>query len=37
MEAAKGTVKGVAIIIGDNNIRGSLQFLQHPNGFSLSE
>uniref|UniRef100_I1MNV0 Superoxide dismutase [Cu-Zn] n=1 Tax=Glycine max TaxID=3847 RepID=I1MNV0_SOYBN len=32
MEAAKGTVKGVAIIIGDNNIRGSLQFLQHPNG-----
>ncbi|OIV90068.1 hypothetical protein TanjilG_01522 [Lupinus angustifolius] len=32
MEAAKATVKAVAIIIGDNNVRGSLQFLQHPNG-----
>jgi len=35
MEGGKGTVKGVALIIGDNNVRGSLHFLQHPNG-SLS-
>ncbi|BAU01927.1 hypothetical protein VIGAN_11129000 [Vigna angularis var. angularis] len=32
MKAANGNPKGVALIIGDNNVRGSLQFLQHPNG-----
>jgi len=36
MKAANGTPKGVALIIGDNNVRGSLQFLQHPNGLFLS-
>lgn len=35
MEAAKVTVKAVALITGDNNVRGSLQFVQHPNGLSL--
>jgi hypothetical protein len=35
MDAAKGTVKAVALIIGNNNVRGSLQFVQYPNG-SLS-
>lgn len=35
MEAAKGSVKAVALIIGDNNVRGSLQFVQYTNG-SLS-
>jgi hypothetical protein len=35
MDATKGTVKAVALIIGDNNVRGSLQFVQYPNG-SLS-
>lgn len=36
MEAAKGTVKAVALLVGDNNVRGSLQFLQNLNGsFSL--
>uniref|UniRef100_A0AA96PMZ5 Superoxide dismutase [Cu-Zn] n=1 Tax=Medicago sativa TaxID=3879 RepID=A0AA96PMZ5_MEDSA len=32
MEGGKGTVKGVALIIGDNNVRGSLHFVQDPNG-----
>ncbi|XP_004489693.1 superoxide dismutase [Cu-Zn] 2 isoform X2 [Cicer arietinum] len=32
MEAAKGSVKAVALIIGDNNVRGSLQFVQYTNG-----
>jgi len=37
MEGGKGTVKGVALIIGDNNVKGSLHFVQHPNGsFSFS-
>jgi len=36
MKAANGTPKGVALIVGDNNVRGSLQFLQHPNGLFLS-
>jgi len=37
MEGGKGTVKGVALIIRDNNVRGSLHFVQDPNGsFSLS-
>ncbi|XP_014503914.1 superoxide dismutase [Cu-Zn] 2 isoform X1 [Vigna radiata var. radiata] len=32
MKAANGNPKGVALVIGDNNVRGSLQFLQHTNG-----
>ena len=33
MEASKATVKAVALISGgDNKVRGSLQFLQDPNG-----
>ncbi|CAL5185551.1 unnamed protein product [Lathyrus oleraceus] len=32
MEAAKGTVKAVALLVGDNNVRGSIQFLQYLNG-----
>ncbi|XP_054789656.1 superoxide dismutase [Cu-Zn] 2 isoform X1 [Prosopis cineraria] len=32
MEAAKVTVKAVALIAGDNSIRGALQFVQHPDG-----
>ncbi|MED6169642.1 hypothetical protein PIB30_023195 [Stylosanthes scabra] len=31
MESGKGSVKAVALIIGDNNIKGSLQFLQQSN------
>lgn len=33
---AKPTVKAVAIISGDANVRGSLYFVQGPNGFSFS-
>lgn len=34
---SKGTLKAVALIVGDNNVRGSLHFSQFPNGFfSLS-
>ncbi|GAV78959.1 Sod_Cu domain-containing protein [Cephalotus follicularis] len=29
-DAAKSTVKAVALIIGDNNIRGFIQFVQQP-------
>uniref|UniRef100_E1AK55 Superoxide dismutase [Cu-Zn] n=1 Tax=Dimocarpus longan TaxID=128017 RepID=E1AK55_9ROSI len=33
MESGKSTVKAVAVISSaDNNVRGSLHFLQHPNG-----
>ncbi|XP_027358209.1 superoxide dismutase [Cu-Zn] 2 [Abrus precatorius] len=32
METGKGTLKAVALIVGDNNIRGSLHFVHHPNG-----
>uniref|UniRef100_A0A4P2TCA5 Superoxide dismutase [Cu-Zn] n=2 Tax=Kandelia obovata TaxID=413952 RepID=A0A4P2TCA5_KANOB len=30
--AAKGSVKAVALILGDPNVRGSLQFVQDPDG-----
>lgn len=32
---ATGTVKAVALITGDSNVRGSLQFVQDHNGLSL--
>ncbi|EOY10584.1 Copper/zinc superoxide dismutase 3 isoform 4 [Theobroma cacao] len=31
---SKGTLKAVALIVGDNNVRGSLHFSQFPNGIT---
>ncbi|GKV49286.1 hypothetical protein SLEP1_g56043 [Rubroshorea leprosula] len=31
---ARVTVKAVVIIAGDNNVRGSLQFIQDPSGIT---
>ncbi|XVE62569.1 hypothetical protein DITRI_Ditri06bG0128600 [Diplodiscus trichospermus] len=31
---SKGTLRAVALITGDNNVRGSLQFTQFPNGIT---
>uniref|UniRef100_A0A2P2JAW8 Superoxide dismutase [Cu-Zn] n=1 Tax=Rhizophora mucronata TaxID=61149 RepID=A0A2P2JAW8_RHIMU len=30
--AAKGSVKAVSLILGDSNVRGSVQFVQDPDG-----
>ncbi|XP_016180558.2 superoxide dismutase [Cu-Zn] 2 isoform X1 [Arachis ipaensis] len=32
METGKGTVKAVALIVGDNNVKGSIHFLHQSNG-----